>query len=345
KDLEDLKKRSLAYGEYQTRYKNNPKETGIEMDMIKDFLINELDNLPFDSPILEINLDDAQCGKVNIMVDGKMRELDLSNQNDRQFIRDHIGAQGIRFFTTKNGISLSRPNFINYISSINPEKKFTQYDLTLLADQYNMNIKVITGNEKETTIETNNQDESKGELCVSLIDGHYEPMVKNADGKYALVSDLASPDNQCGPYAFFYAMKMNQLINENQMSFDDADKQTRNDIDLEIKNMVESMQAYALNSESSWKLFVGRDLEATSIVGGNKRIENSLPSGESYFNGTNIKIEQINKDDCVVFAIKMRVMAQSWISRYPGLGLNSLLSCLVLTRLKRSGLNWWRLTL
>lgn len=92
-------------------------------------------------------------------------------------------------------------------------------------------------------------------------------------------------------------MKMNQLINENQMSFDDADKQTRNDIDLEVKNMVESMQAYALNSESSWKLFVGRDLEATSIVGGIKRIENSLQPGESYFNGTNIKIEKINIDD------------------------------------------------
>ena len=295
-DLENLKKRSLAYGEYENRVKNNPEETGIEIDMIKDFLINELNNLPLDSPVFETKLEDVQTGQVNIVVNGKMKVLDLSNPDDRQFIRDHIGAKGIRFFTTQNGINLSRPNFVNYISSISPEKRFTKYDLSLLAQKYNMNIKVITDNGEEA-IESD-QGDAKGEIFVSLKDGHFEPMVK-VNNKFVLVSDLASPDNQCGPYAFLYAMKMNNLMSgkNNNVSFEQADQEARKHIDQQVEMMVQDMQEYALNSENAWQLFTGREHEGTSIVGGNKRIQNTLPSDDKYFDGKKIEIKQIKKDD------------------------------------------------
>ncbi|RMZ98522.1 translocase subunit seca, partial [Brachionus plicatilis] len=292
-DLENLKKRSLAYGEYQTRNKNNPKETGIELELVKDFLINELDSLPLDSPIFETNLEDVQCGHVNIMIKGEMKVLDLSNENHRQFIHENIGAKGIRFFTTQNGITLSRPNFRNYICSITSEKRFTEYDLSVLAQQYNVKIVVKTDNQQETI--GSSEGQAEGELYVSLKNGHYEPMVKKGD-EYILISDLVSPDNQCGPYAFFYAMKMNDLMNKEQMSFGDADKLIRNDIDMEVDQMVQGMQKYALNSESAWKLFVGREKEGTSIVGGNKRIQNSLLDGQAYFEGQHFTIKQINED-------------------------------------------------
>ncbi|RNA30211.1 hypothetical protein BpHYR1_000865 [Brachionus plicatilis] len=292
-DLENIKKISVVYGEYQTRNKNNSQEIDIEMESGRDFLINEPSSLPIDTPIYETNLEEVKCGQVNVMIKGEIKVLDLSNEEDRQFIRDQISAQGIRFITTQKGITLSIPNFLNYINSITPEKRFTEYELDILAQQFNVKIVVITSNQQVKI--GSNEGQNEGEIYISLKNGHYEPMIK-CDDKYVLISDLESPDKKCGPHAFFYAMKMNDLMKKNNMSFDDADKQTRDNIDIEVDKMLQNMQEYAKNSESAWQLFVGREHEGTFILSGKKRNENSLPPGQVFFAGTYIKKYQIEKN-------------------------------------------------
>ena len=58
KESNDLKNRALVYGEFQNHIEKNKEEVGLELEKMKNFLENELNQLKCKAPIKNLNLDD-----------------------------------------------------------------------------------------------------------------------------------------------------------------------------------------------------------------------------------------------------------------------------------------------
>lgn len=97
------------------RYKLDRNEKSLEFDLLKDHITKELRSLKFESPILEVNLEDVESGNVTLQVGKDLLNLNLKDPQDREFIRDKLGDIGLRVLPG-DPPRLSRPNYENYLN-------------------------------------------------------------------------------------------------------------------------------------------------------------------------------------------------------------------------------------
>jgi hypothetical protein len=93
KQFENLKKYALAYGEYDKRYTDNPKECGNDYNVIKDFLELELNSLGLPSPIQLMEVKDMDKGELTLVSNGEVRTFDMSNEKDRLLLAALVGGK------------------------------------------------------------------------------------------------------------------------------------------------------------------------------------------------------------------------------------------------------------
>jgi flagellar biosynthesis GTPase FlhF len=284
-DFNQLKQRALAYGEYDKRYENNLEEKGLELELVKDHLMNELQSFKFDSPISEVDLQDYLTagggGHLSIMIDGKLCQLDLSKDEDKNLIRDRIGTKNMRILPG-NPPRLSRPNFVNYLAAWTPDKQLNENDLEMLAQATGRCIVVQTADGQRKVFGTASSSTGDGNnpplfMNHSEVDGvgHFEPLVQKADGSFEVVKGIHNQGNSCGIEAFLYATEREQALacgktpEEADMIAKEKlrDQGTSRDI---REDFISQVRAFAMASPNLRNVFLGRAHES-GIVGGVKQ--------------------------------------------------------------------------
>jgi len=268
-DFAQLKKRALAYGEYNSRYEENRKEIGREMELIKDFLTDELKSFKFESPILEVDLENVVSGTLTVQIDSELLHLNLSVSEDRELIRDRIGAIGMRVLPG-DPPRLSRPNFTNYLQAWTPGKQVNEFDLQVMAYglgrpicvEINGHFKTFGPPDGEPLYMQHQNDNTSNK-------GHYIPLIKQ-ENSLVPISDLPNVQNACGIEALLYAVNREKFLNSGK-SHQDAHSEARSCLmdpnvrDDYIKNLIKSAKGSSCLKDA----FLLRDHEI-GIVGGAK---------------------------------------------------------------------------
>jgi len=291
-EFNDLKTMSLAYGEYDHRYNKDGKELGLEIELVKDYLLDEINKLSFDSPILEVNLDKVKQGTLILDIDGELKELDLANEQDRNLIRDKVGSKNIRILPGL-GLTgkprLSRPNFANYMSSWSPDKQLNESDLELIAFRENRQFVILKPDGTKKILGPKSDKEPfmfNYSVGVDKNTGHYSPIVKEGDS-YVEIDDLTNNKNSCGIESLLYLKNREDLIGKGEWS-QQAEQRLKTGLNLEsINNELNQIKDFALKSPNVRNHFLNRKHEApNTLIGGQKRVffTNEQYPGENYKN-------------------------------------------------------------
>ena len=294
-DFNDFKTRALAYGEYDFRYEENRQEKGVEMDEVKDYLISELSELRFKSPVLEVDLKDVKTGKIQIEIDGEMKILDLEKEVDRNLIRDKIGSIKIRILPGNKDsggvLRLSRPNYVNYVKSWTHDKQVNETDLAMIAEREGRPFIIMTENGPKMIGSKGDKEPFilKFEKEAGQNTGHYTPMTMQ-DGKLVGVNDLKNNGNARGIESLIFLKERERLIDESKktnsnIDLKKIDEQARANVSLDnVQKELNSIKDFAFNSPNMKSLFLNRSHEASdTLIGGNKRhILNKNNKTDSY---------------------------------------------------------------
>lgn len=317
-EFNDLKTMSLAYGEYDHRYIKDGKELGLEIDLVKDHLIDEMTKLSFDSPILEVNLDEVKQGTIILEIDGELKELDFANEQDRNLIRDKVGSKNIRILPGL-GLTgkprLSRPNFSNYMSSWSPDKQVNESDLEIMAFRENRQFVVMKPDGTQKIIGPKSDKEPfmfKYSEGVDKNTGHYSPIVKEGDS-YVEINDLTNNKNACGIESLLYLKNREDLIGKGEWS-QQAEQRLKTGLNLEsINNELNQIKDFALKCPNVRNQFLNRKHEApNTLIGGQKReiLTNEQYPGENEINLNVRKVTEIHLEERVNNFLEFRNLCQ-----------------------------------
>jgi hypothetical protein len=282
-DFNELKKRSLAYGEYKKGYMNNKEEEGKSYNAIKEFLLSELNKLvTFKSPIAQIDLEKilkSKDLKLRITIDGKEELLDMSKEEDRNRIRDFIGSMGLRVLPGSPP-HISRPNYANYLKALlESGKQLNKFDLRLIAEKEKRPIQFIDekGNPIGEPIGPQNGEPMyfRQEEGDSKFSGHFTPMVKNSDGTFTQVKNLTNNHNKCGIETVIYLTQREKCIAQG-CSPEEADTRAREYLSNEKNDprhlYLKEVVINAIKNQNLYESYVGRSHERSKngrlIIGG-----------------------------------------------------------------------------
>ena len=132
-------------------------------------------------------------GKVKITIDGKEEVLDMSKEEDRNRLRDRIGSMNIRLLPGEepdNTVRVSRPNYDSYLNALadpNTDKQLNKFDLNIIANKEDRPIVI---EKPDGTTETIGPDNGKEPLYFKQTDGHFTPLVKDANGDLQPVTNI-----------------------------------------------------------------------------------------------------------------------------------------------------------
>lgn len=277
-EFEDFKKQTLGYAEYDRRLEANKSEKGLEMEFFKDYVVNELNQLQFKSPIQQVDLEDMNEGKLEVEIDGELRVLDLSNKEDRDLIRDKIGSLQMRILPgcKSDGVMrLSRPNHPNYLKSWTTDKQVNEADLEVMAEREGRLFIIVKPNGEVKEIGP--KDGKKEPFCFKFEpgdksgEGHFMPMVMQ-NGKMVTIDNLSNTGNSCGIESLLYLKNREKLIKEN-LPEDVAHQRASESIHADnVKQELGIIKDYAIHNPAARKLFLTRGHESCdSICGGQKR--------------------------------------------------------------------------
>ena len=283
-DFNELKKRALAYGEYDKRFSADPSEKTTEFNAVKEYLLSELSKLQvFKSPIKELDLEKIpKEGKLELVIDGKKEVLDMSKEEDRNKIRDLIGSQGVRLLPG-DPPRISRPNYAAYLHALNSGKQLNKFDMKLIADKEGRPIQIHNA---DGTVETvGPEGTGKAPMHFKLENEHFMPMVENASGELETVKDVENKENACGAESAIFLTKRQELIDRG-MSAGEATDQAKaflKDTDSTVRDdYMKSVANHAIKQPHLYTSYTGREHETSNILGGTiKKINatgNSLSS-------------------------------------------------------------------
>ena len=269
-DFNHLKQRALAYGEYDSRYMKDRQEKGLEMELVKDHLMSELKSFNFASPIAEVDLENIQSGKLTIEINGVLKELNMEKEEDRNIIRDRVGAKEMRVLPG-DPPRLSRPNFVNYLKAWTPDKQVNESDLEMIAHRTGRPIILETTEGRKVLGPKNNREPlfMKHQPGDTENIGHYLPMIRDERGNYNAIEGLPNTGNACGIESILYITKREELLSSG-MSTNDADIQARlnlNEVGIR-ENFIDSVRDYAFITPGLRDNFLGRSHESGVIGGG-----------------------------------------------------------------------------
>lgn len=217
KDFNDLKKCSLALGEYKKRYKENPEEAGDKHNAIKEFLESELNSLGFNSPIAVVNVDDMTKSTITLFTGGKERTFDMSKKQDKDDLKALIGGKKV-LLLPGSPLRISRPTWFSYVMSIDVSKPMNELELNMVVDSLKRRTKCpvcIKVQSEDGEVKTIGEESEGGVVLMMKHElapdgqktGHFVPVVMR-NGKTVEIQGLTNVGKACGAESLLFLFKV-----------------------------------------------------------------------------------------------------------------------------------------